>query len=77
MRVQEYLLLIGVFFAFPLWYDLFKGRTALKEVFESKEKAIELFLLSIVSVDVVLLLIKIYLMIKQLCIVVKLMFVGL
>ena len=55
MRVQEYLLLIGVFFAFPLWYDLFKGRTALKEVFESKEKAIELFLL-----------IKIYLMIKQL-----------
>ena len=58
MRVQEYLLLIGVFFAFPLWYDLFKGRTALKEVFESKEKAIELFLLSIVSVDVVLLLIK-------------------
>ena len=66
MRVQEYLLLIGVFFAFPLWSDLFKGRTALKEVFESKEKAIELFLLSIVSVDVVLLLIKIYLMIKQL-----------
>lgn len=65
MRVQEYLLLIGVFFAFPLWYDLFKGRTALKEVFKSKEKAIELFLLSIVSVDVVLLLIKIYLMIKQ------------
>ena len=62
----EYLSLIGVFFAFPLWYDLFKGRTALKEVFESKEKAIELFLLSIVSVDVVLLLIKIYLMIKQL-----------
>ena len=43
-----------------------EGRTALKEVFESKEKAIELFLLSIVSVDVVLLLIKIYLMIKQL-----------
>lgn len=60
MRVQEYLLLIGVFFAFPLWYDLFKGRTALKEVFESKEKAIELFLLSIVSVDVVLLLIKLF-----------------
>ncbi len=66
MGVQEYLLLIGAFLVFPLWYDLFKGRAALKEVFKSKAKAIELFLLSIVFVDVVLLLIKIYLMIKQL-----------
>lgn len=66
MRIQEYLLLIGAFLIVPLWYDLSKGRSALKEVFRNKPKAIELLLLSLISVDVVWLLIKIYLMMMQL-----------
>ena len=66
MGVREYLLLIGAFLIFPLWYDLSKGRAALKEVFKSKAKARKLLLLSIVSVHVVWLLMRIYLMIMQL-----------
>ena len=66
VRLHEYLLLIGAFLIFPLWVDLSKGGIALKEVLRSKTKTIELFLLSIAFTDVVWLLIKIYLMIKQL-----------
>lgn len=66
MRIQKYLILIGAFFAIPLWYDLSKGRSALKEIFRSKIKTAELFALSIMSTNFAWLLIKIYLMVKQL-----------
>lgn len=65
-RIQEYLLIIGAFLIVPLWYDLSKGRAAFKEVFRNKPKAIELLLLSLISVDIVWLIMKIYFMMKQL-----------
>lgn len=66
MRLQDYLLLIGAFLVVPLWYDLSKGRPALKEALKNKTKAIEILLLSLILVDVIWFLLKIYLMIKQL-----------
>ena len=67
MGIQEYLLLIGALLIFPLWYALStKGMDALKEAFREKKKMIILLLLSLVSVNIVWVLIKIYLMIKQL-----------
>ncbi len=66
MGIQHYLILVGAFLIVPLYYDLFKGRDALKRALKNKLQAIELIVLSVMTVEVVWILIKIYLMIKQL-----------
>lgn len=66
MGVAEYLTLIGAFFIIPIWYDLFKGTEALKEILKNKKKRVELFILSALSTEIVWTLIKVYLMVKQL-----------
>lgn len=66
MGVQYYVMLLGAILVVPLCYDLFKGRLAFREMLKSKSHRIELILLSAISFEIVWILIKIYLMLKQL-----------
>lgn len=66
MGARYYLLLVGATLVVPLCYDLFKGSKALKELLGTKLGIIKITLLSSFVFSVVLVLLKIYLMIKQL-----------
>ena len=53
MTLKHYLILIGSLFLAPLFYDLFKGRAALKELLSDKVRRIELLIVSVVIFGIV------------------------